>query len=180
MKMTQNQLVSVLKKEAEADSAFKDTCIMFGSRERARNQVTVAALQTRMERHGFHYSKEKYASILKRMADLGLGRLETDSKGQVKALKNIETTLQSIGKAACGEASNLANWRKRNRFRSLPSGRTPAPVPKKAAPAPKLTMVPRLEKIDLVMKLNDKPVRLEVSNDLTAEEIAAIISKFQR
>lgn len=117
--MNTQMVVETLKKEADKDEAFKDVSHVFASRKRARRQVTVASLANRMAKEGFGHSRTDYARVLRRLADLGFGSLQKDAKGNIKALKDIRISLQSIGAAAVGEAQKLINARQRVKFSAL-------------------------------------------------------------
>lgn len=117
--MNTQTVVEILKKEADKDTVFKDVAHVFAQRKRARRQVTVTSLAARMAKEGFDYSKSEYARVLKRLSDLGLGSLQQDARGRIKALKDIKISLQSIGAAAVGSSKNLVNRTDRIKFNHL-------------------------------------------------------------
>lgn len=99
--------VALLRQEAQGNPAFKTICQVFTQRQRTRNQVMMGTLQATLEKQGFTHPKEKLSSALAFLANLGFGRLERNSKGNVTGLKDIRITLQSIGRAALSESNDL-------------------------------------------------------------------------
>jgi hypothetical protein len=173
-----------------ADALFTDWAL----RQRARANVTMHGLEQRMKADGFAFDKQEYGKVLKFLAGLGLGRLDTDHKGRVRALKDVKTTLQSIGLAACGEKGAVVPFRQRNRFVKLvPKAAAPAegtPVP--ATPKPQIQPVPMRRRrpkvvgrilnsapIGLQVTLNGKMVSFQLPKGLTGDQIAELVSKFQ-
>lgn len=171
--MTTATVIETLKHDADKDAAFNAVCHVFALRKRARHMVSLRALTKKMEAEGFKYSTEQYASILKRLATLGVGRLETDAKGKVRALRDIKLTLQSIGKAALGERLTVARRNARNVFTQLPVAAATKERVETLWKAPERRMNLRIR-----VPLGGKLVDVEVPKGLSKEEIAVFISKF--
>lgn len=182
--MNQVEIINQLKQEAK-DPATGAVMHVFALRERARNQVTIGALMQRMEKEGFNFPnpKDKYSHVLRMLANLGFGQLVTDAKGNVKMLKGINATLQSIGKAAC-EDGKLDKWKPRNKYTKV-SAPTPTIIP---SPAPALKLVeekpaaaPPTSKVTATLHLvvGQRTLDLTVPEDITAPELIQIMNKFK-
>lgn len=114
--MNETQMIATLRTEAEKNPVVNDTLHAFALRERARHIVTLTGLANRMRKEGFTHMKEEYSTVLRLLAKLGVGKLDLDAKGRVRSLKDVRTTLQSIGLAATGGADALKANKQRNRF----------------------------------------------------------------
>lgn len=174
--MDTKKMIETLRNDAAKDKVLDEVLHVFATRERTRFILTVHGLMQRMKREGFEHGYEEYAKILKHLGALGLGQVIHDSKGRVIALKEIKITLQSLGKAvyAKGE-SNLESYRKRNKFQKVtfrsPRASTDAP------PAAKPQAMPA--SVALTFVINGKPVTFSVPNNLDANDIGILVSKFQ-
>lgn len=118
-KTVAKNLVSMLRQEAEKNKVFNSVCHVFAMRERTRQQVTIQSLQITMEKEKFTFTKPQLEGVLKFMATLGIGTLEYDRHGSVRALKNIRVTLQSIGLAALSRKESLDKFQAAPVFKSL-------------------------------------------------------------
>lgn len=136
--INEKEVIQTLKTETAKDSALNAVLHMFATRERARDQVTIQALENRMKEEGFAYEHAEYVRILRLLAKLGLGRLDTDPSGKVRALKDVKVTLQSIGLAACGSGATIQTLHRRNRFQRIPIVES-API---TAKSPEITLEP--------------------------------------
>lgn len=169
-------LIETLKKEAATNKAANAVFHVFALRQRARRNVTVHSLEQRMKKEGFDFSPNEYSGVLKTLAGLGFGKLQTDHKGRVKALTDVNTTLQSIGSAACGQRVTLTGLKSRNKFTTMVvtkmDAAPTAEIFKKVAPVPQVDL-------RLSLAINGKPVSISVPENLTAEEITGIILKLQ-
>lgn len=163
--MTAKDIIETLKQKASQNQATNDVLHAWAARERARQSVTVEALTHRMKREGFKHTREDYAEVLKTMADLGIGQLVKDSKGRISALKDVKTTLQSLGSAVVGTAANLKSFRARNRYRKMPHNQAPAPAASKS--------------VVITVYLGQKALPIPVPKDLTSEEIADLVEALQ-
>jgi len=95
------QIVEALRAECARNPILSAVCHVFAIRERARQQVTIGSLVLRMAQEGYKYTKGDYQNVLRFFANLGIGTLEFNPNNkEVRALKNIRLTLQSIGRAA--------------------------------------------------------------------------------
>lgn len=135
--INEKHLIETLKAEAPKDATLNAVLHMFAARERARAQVTLAALSNRMKEEGFSYDRADYARVLKLLANLGVGRLDTGQNGQVRALKDVKVTLQSIGNVSVGSGTTIEQLSFRNRFQRIPvveaaPPRAPTPVTSKS------------------------------------------------
>lgn len=131
------QVIDKLRTRASTDAVFHAVAEVFAMRERTRQQVTLQSLMATMLKEGYKFNKEQYTSVLAFMATLGLGTLERDNKGRIRALKGISITLQSIGLAAVSKKDNLAKNNIGTPFVKLPQ----EPKPKKEIPAEKVAVV---------------------------------------
>lgn len=176
--MSQSQIIESLKLAAQKDKATDAVLHVFAMRERARAQVTMSALEQKMRAERFSFDRQDYVRVLKLLAELGLGRLDTDTRGRVRALKDIKTSLQSIGAAACGQSTKLDRFKMRNKFSKITAG-----VVKEKLAAPVEVPAPQKEAgvtaIGLTVSINGKMMTVSVPKDLTAQEIALLVGRFQ-
>jgi hypothetical protein len=179
--MTTKDLVTALSQEVQKNPVFKDFALLCASRHRARKDLTVVSVSRNMKAQGFDHSDDKIISVLKLLADLGVGKIDKDHKGRIRALKDIRIKLQSLGAAALGEVKDeLKGFRPRTNFGTLPQ-----PTPPKAAPEVRAARSPRPwqtsgARIVLTVLLGDKPINIPVPANLTALEIAALVEKFSK
>lgn len=180
--MLQAQVLESLKKQAKQDPALDATLTMFGSRDRARHQVTVRALKQRMNAEGWtQFDESDYQRVLKALANHGVGKLETTNNGKkVVALREISITLQSLGQAVVdGLRGGLEKFRPRNKYEKLKAPVAPAKAPTTPAPAAP-TPPPMRRASDRIVAIADtitvqykgKPVVVNVPEDFSAQEIA--------
>lgn len=118
--MSINKVSAKLKQEATQDIAFSAVCHVFALRKRTRQQVTMHNLKMVMDKEGFKFSKQEYEKTLLKLGDLGLGTIQRDNKGRVKALKGITYTLQSIGRAALAQTNRVDKAHVTPHFNKLP------------------------------------------------------------
>lgn len=178
--MEKKQVVESLKQMATKKVA-NDVFHAWALRDRTRQVVTVEALAQRMKKEGYDYPQHEYAAILRQLSNMGLGRLETGAGGKVRALKDVKLTLQSIGKAAVGDAP-LQGWHARNRFGHLIAStdrapelvQEPAPKPVEAPKTPSIAMG-----VTLVLSVNGKAVTIPVPDGLTVQEVGALVAKLK-
>lgn len=168
-------IATELKKEADKNKVFNDVCAVFALRERARSQVTVNALKAAMEKNGFTYAKDDYKDVIARLARLGVGKLNKDSKGRVRGLTDVKYTLQSIGLTAVGEKLNLAPFNARNKFTKLPDIQESPTEIREAA------VKTKQPDTALVSKVNGKTIHIPLTQDqftaFLSELLEARISK---
>lgn len=164
-------VLSRLKEEANKNETHREVFKMWSERERAREQVTLAALSQRMESRGHHFSRDSYRQVIKLMSSLGLGKLVTDSRGRPKAVTGLKYTLQSIGRAATSSSTVLEKRIVRNKY---------APIRKEeentsqygagATAGPNVT---------ITFLIKGKPVQLGVPSDLNESEIADLVGRLR-
>lgn len=172
--MTQTEMIEKLRNEANTNPAAKAIFILWGMRERARHNVTIHSLSQTMNREGFTFPKTTYEAFLRFLSTLGLGTLQTNSKGRVVALTGIKTALQSIGKVASGQGNIFKATKRKNRFQHVTTEvvdrRAPQALPQRATVE---------SKIVLTVLINGKPINFQVPPDLTGEEVATLLNRFK-
>lgn len=186
VRMSQKQIIEALRKEASTNKCFNDVAHVFATRERARQQVTIAALRLRMEEEGFDYARSEYVKVLKFLASLHLGVLDTDEKGNVISLKSIKTTLQSIGAAAVQMTTNkLVDFTPAVHFKTLTSTETeesalqPPTVPSAQTPASHhpIPATPKYA-VELTAYIEGKPITFRVPRSMSTDELGEILAGF--
>lgn len=114
--MEHAKAITMLKSAAAKSQAIHDMFIDFGTRERARGQVTVRAFYNRMKKAGFTHSSAQYADGLKVLAECGFGELKYNKRGNIVGLFGIRTTLASLGHAVVGKKGQLSNYAPRHKY----------------------------------------------------------------
>lgn len=163
------EVVQRLKNEAENNKVFKAVCHLFVNRERTRQQITMPTLRLAMAREGHYYDKEAYIAILKFMASLGLGTLDKDFSGDIRALKDIRFTLQSIGDAALSKGEMLQTFVPAPDFKDLPKEQTVVPLK-----SPRVEEASRYA-TSITVTLDGQPVSLPLPRGLTLMELGALL-----
>lgn len=172
VKYTQ-ETIDALKREAATNKAFNAVCHVFALRKRTRAMVTIHGLTLAMTSEGFHYSKKEYQRILSFLSRLNIGKLEVDKQGNSKALTNITVTLQSIGKAAVGNVTELKTKAKTpNKFFELADKtiREPVNVTKKVV----LPSTPNEYPAFLTVMIEGQPVVFRIPANFT-QDVATLI-----
>lgn len=202
---TPKDIVEKLRNEAAKNPVFSAICHVFAIRERTRQQVTMGTLRIVMSQEGFNFESVRYEECLRFLADLGLGRLDFAPNGKVRALKDIRTTLQSIGQAALNTSPNgkLENFRPRAVFTNLPAPTPTTPVieavkssngnggkhveevvqkaketQQQQTVAPKKVDSPRYS-ATLGVKFDGKMVSFDLPGGITAQELGVILADFR-
>lgn len=172
--MDQKELVSKLRQAAK-DPVANAVFHVLALRERTRKNITVSGLSLRMSREKYKYSNAEYAQVLKTLAQLGLGVLQTDAKGRPKALREIKISLQSVGRAALNdmEATEIKAARFRNRYGKIINFGPPLP---EAPKFPGLTV----SNVSLRTQVNGKKVIVEFEEEMSGQEIAEMINRLGR
>lgn len=170
----EQKIISVLREIAGKSKLASAVFYLFALRERARSRLTVRNLMLRMKAEGFKFDKSDYHQFFNLLADLQIGHIERGQRGQLKALRDINFTLQSVGKAAVGKTDHLTTFRSR--------GNTKARVVKpQQAFRPGLTVKPVTKTdIKIMVTVNDRPWYLDVPKDYTEQDIAKIISMLNK
>lgn len=156
--MTQTETI---QKEAESNKVFRDVAHVFAQRDRARTVVTLSSLHQTMKKRGYHYDKKDLVPVLTKLASAGIGKLDIDFKGKVRALKDIKVKLQSVGAVAEG-GEELANFRQKNQFKEITM-----PEMKRSEQGPKLV---------LTALINGKALNIAVPGDFNTADIATLVS----
>lgn len=171
-RLSPNEVTDKLRSEANKDPVFSAVAHVFAMRERARQQVTVRNLAFTMHKEGFKFNKEQLQRVLKFLAGLHLGRLETTSKGEITALKDIRITLQSIGLAAVAKQDSLERLKTHNSFSRLPN--TPASSKDEA---PSIPPKPHAKTPTLVVKMNGDSLTFDLPKNVTMKDLMALVAR---
>ena len=169
--MDTSKVVEVLREKTKESDTLNAVMHVIAMRKRARNNLTIGGLDQKMRSEGFTFTKSQYAEVLKLLASLGVGRLDTDAKGKVRALKDIKIKLQSLGEAAVGQAKKLENWRQRHKYSPLVA--TAEMIKPKAGGEG--TGFP----VSITVVINGKPVNFRVPKELNENEIADLVVRFR-
>lgn len=162
---TPKDISVALRAEAIRNPVFGAVATLFAMRQRARQQVTIAALSASMKKNGFLFERQDYEKVLSFLASLGLGTLYRSSKGRIRALKDVRVSLQSIGKAAHTGDVKLAPFKPQNRFTKVPQ----------VANKPKDTVY----KAKLSVLIEGTPVDFELPH-IPKSELGKFIATLQR
>lgn len=103
-------IVEALRNEAKTSAAFEATAKVFAARQRTRRQVTLYVLKRKLDVSGFSVSVDDCRNVLAFLSKMGIGALERDVRGKPRMLKEIQVSLQSVGKAALGQADEIENF----------------------------------------------------------------------
>lgn len=178
--MSEKEVIEALRNEVKLSPIANAVFHLFALRARARQTVTVSSLYQRMLKEGFSYRKSDYIPIIKMLAKAGFGIIDTDQKGRIKGLKDVKVTLQSIGAAAVGHDIQFKRMKKRTKFSNLVN----KPDIIKDSEILETTLSEAMTKkedikpldIRLTILVNGKPVEIKVSDNLTAGELAMLIT----
>lgn len=165
-------VVEQLRSEAAKNPVFSAVAHLFVSRDRTRQQITLSNLRISMGREGFHYTKEEYTQVLKFMANLGLGRLDFDSENNIRALKDIKITLQSIGYAALGKEDKLVKFVPAPMFQELPVTKQVQKVIAPPAPKPEAPSYPT----KLIVNIDGHEAIISLPKGLTTSELGLLLN----
>lgn len=172
----EKQAIEVLKQSVKSNAAHNAVLHMWALRQRARFQVTLAALKQKMKAEGFDFPDAEYAALLRIMAQLGLGTIVADKRGKVTALKDIRITLQSLGQAVIGNSAKLESYRQRTSYIELPK-----PVDKSGTETPPTVKLTAFETpVIVTFIVNGKPVNVSFPKEANAEDIGTVVERFQR
>lgn len=175
VKSNMYNMVENLRKEAKNNPVFHTICKLFAARERARQQVTLSNLRLTTAKEGFNFTKQQHEQVLKFLASVGVGKLDIDTKGELRALKDIRFTLQSIGAAAIAKSEGLDKFKMQAQFNSLPTKDTQE---KKysTARAPLKADVSGRYAAALVVRIDGQSVQFELPKGVTTKELGEILS----
>lgn len=171
-----NSNLENLRKEINKHPAAPAVFEVFAGRERARNRVTVKALALRMKSKGYSFTEQEYAEVLEKMAKEGFGSLDRDSKGRIKALKDIKITLQSLGSAVLGQQERLSNIKERNKFKELVT------LSEDIQTKPDIVKSQSIKvsySLTLLYVVKDQELRIPIPVTMTPDAIADLITRLQ-
>lgn len=95
-----NETAEKLRGEAQRNPAFSSVCQVFGLRERSRKEITLKTLLVTMHQKGFNYDRGECARVLRFLSTIGIGTLDMDHRGRLRALKDITVALPTIAEIA--------------------------------------------------------------------------------
>lgn len=178
-----NQVITALRQEAAAKPTFSAICTVFAVRERARHQVTMTSLRSKMQKAGWNIPAEDCENALKFLASLGFGTLEHDAGGKVKALTGLKVTLQSIGRAAIDKKDVLDRFAQGRKYVDLPRPREGEAAPMAAAKTGVKTILRRRatdSRVSLNTVVSGQPVTIQLPTDLTAQQLGDVVFELQQ
>lgn len=158
-------LSSRLKEEAGKSAAFNAMCHIFAMRERSRSVITIHNLIVSMSKEGFNFTKKEYTDVLTFLGSVGLGKLDYDSKGRLRALKNITATLQSIGLTALSKRETIQRQLVKDKQRTV----------RQVEVQEKPTILEEVSNVTLVIKSPEKTVEFALSQETTAKCLFIIL-----
>lgn len=175
---TSNDLTKAIKVEAAKNPVFSAVCHIFALRERARQEITMSRLMYATAKEGYSFTKQQHADVLKFLASIGIGKLDIDARGNIKALRGIRVTLQSIGMAGVGDKVDLAKFEPSVKFNSIVPPKfsngvgavhVPVPPPQTPRGAPR-------HAANFTVFMDGKPVVFEVPKGVTTQELVNVLS----
>lgn len=175
-RLTPSQVIARIRAEAETNACFNAICHVFAIRERARQQVTLDSLAVRMKTEGYKFERKDYGRALSFLALMGIGYIEHDKENNVVALKNIRTTLQSIGQVGVGDKKVLKTFQPDIEFKDLP-------LPKiERVAAVKVPTKPMMEpnktyRAFLTVMFDGTPVPFELPKGLTTKDLSTLLTE---
>lgn len=160
-----NKTIETLKNEAKQSQAFNAVCHVFALRKRTRFTLAINSLTQKMKNEGFNYTRKEYENVFKSLHSAGIGEIVKNQSGRIVGMKNIKNTLQSIGKAACGEETT---------FIASPT------KPVKAIPIASPMIERRVnDELSLIVRLDGRPITLGLPKDLDARDLSKLILKLR-
>jgi len=151
--MLDQSVIEKLTGEAKTNAASYDVFLLLAVRKRTRSNTSVSSVHRQLLAAGFKHPVLAVIHVFKLLSDLGLGSLRVSPRGQIRGLKDVKYTLQSIGQAAIGgEKATIEGFRPRNRYQVLPAHR---PVVQKPEVV-KAIEVPVDNDIALVLSIHGK------------------------
>lgn len=161
-------IAAKLKTKASDFPALIALCKVFAKRERSRNTITVTAMYVNLIKEGRSFSKSKIKEAFKVLHEIGVGKLELDSKDQIIALKDIHVSLPEIG----------ASFSQDRRMPLIP---TPPEV-KKYTKTPEFqetfkAQIKKKVKIMLSLDVEGEKMQFNTEQDLGVSEVLTLISR---
>lgn len=161
-----------LQERVKLSETFNAMSQVFSKRERTRQQLVLNSMIAAFKKKGFSFTKQQYKDELAFLASIGIGTLIKGSKGQVRALKDIDITLQSIGRAALSNGSKLSRFEPSPSFSNLPQPKLYTP---KAESTKNLSKT--VKKATLSIILNGKTFIFDFVPDLDMSNVFHIITE---
>lgn len=182
------QITQALKQGASANKNINNVCLVFAMRERTRFQVTVGSLRLAMAQEGYMMTVKDIEEVLIFFASVGIGKLHYNNKKRLTGLVEVKWTLQSIGRAALGEAVSVARAERQRRYANLPGTmqqKTGVPAPVIAAPLKDAPLAPPTplaapvtkHQVYLTTKVAGREVKFPYPTLLTSEEFMELIAE---
>lgn len=189
--MQPKDVIKQLQLRTAQDKPFQAVMARFAQRKRARQRITLRALFNDMKKQGHPYSKEEYGVVLAQLAMMGLGKLQYNTVGNMRALGELQVSFQSIGQVATGSLAPLqpVTFRppqKRRGRRGTIRDQSPSYKKVKTPPYPhdiKFSTSPRPPTTDthlvvMALIIDGKTVNLPLPRPLSKQELGALITDF--
>lgn len=172
-----NNVIAKLQERAANSKVFAAMANVFATRERTRNQITIQSLQVTMKKEGHEFTRADYVKELDFLSTLGIGQMAKSKSGVLRALLQINVTLQSVGAAALGKKVFLDKARavQHHKRTALPP---PPPVQPTQQVQPTLETTFFKKEIDratLIVTINDRRMKLDLSPKINANELLTLI-----
>jgi hypothetical protein len=190
--MTQKDMVAFLKKESLTNDCLRSVLVVFCTRVRPRRTLTVKGLSYKMSNEGFSYSQKEYESVIGALAYAGFG--QPDLVGtKVVGLRDIKMTFQSLGDVVYNNGSKLRDFKSRNKFNKVSdflsteseeivlnrTDYTEFVEVGKPKPSTGLRIESKSFEMSLELMINGKPVRVQVPNNLTSDEVSELVTRLK-
>lgn len=159
------ELISKIKQEALTSDVLKAVLMKFSTRLRNRATITPAGMKLALHKDGTNFTKNDYGNVLKFLADVGVGTLETGPRGQVKSLNKIKLDLKTIGSMVLGTPSASAE---------LPA------VTVEPVHVSSISERPGPYSVELVIDMDGEFVKFPGMSDLAPSELGKFLLKFAR
>lgn len=173
--MLNKEIVDKLVLEAKNSPVSGDVFHLFAQRKRTRGNISIISLYRQMVAAGFHHTTTEYAQTFKVLADVGLGTLKLSPRGKIRGIKDVKYTLQSIGRAACGMAEPVKDFRPRAKFSKLMVPR-PEVIKRRIEPQP---VIEDNMEVALLLNIHGKPLQVTIPKNFTRDDIAAMLNKLR-
>lgn len=101
------EIAEIFRKTAKENEVFNAIFYKLAHRLRNRDNLSVKALKTAMDKEGSHFKDEDYRKFLNFLSALGIGKPKIGTNGKLVELNKIQVPLQSIGQAASARVPEL-------------------------------------------------------------------------
>lgn len=170
--MTKEQIAEALKKQRVNDPVWDAVAHVLAFRQRNRSTLTTKGLWLKMRKEGFNYNEGSYAPVVKFLAGLGIGKLQTTKRGRAVGLKDIRVPLQQIGVTACGPEGG-------DSIPAIPPPRKPSPVLKTASKVSKAEYEVK-EPLVVSLRMYGHAVKVVLPHSISAYDTVRIITKLNQ